>query len=268
MINYKNKIMKKTTVLVMLLALVLGSFAQRDFQLGLHFSPNIGWAKPAEANIEADGAKIGYTFGVIGDFNISDNYIFSTGIQLVNTGFTLVKPDAQTYIDGSGNEVPGYGKTTSEVRLNYVEIPLTLKLRTNEIGYIKYFGQVGFGLGVNYRAMADEEFSYTTVTTQGATLSNEDVDYNDEINLFRAALIIGAGAEYNLSGNTSLVFGVTYNNGFTNIFSKDVHGADGNGNAVVQTDASGTTLNASDSRRTESAKSINNMILLNIGILF
>lgn len=253
--------MKKTTLLIALFSVVIGSFAQRDFQLGLHFSPNIGWLKPTGDNVEADGAKLGYTFGVIGDFNISDNYIFSTGIQLVNTGFTLVKPDVQTFTDGSGTEATGYGKTTSEIRLNYVEIPLTLKLRTNEIGYMKYFGQVGFGLGVNYRAMADEEFSYTTITTQGATLSNEEVDYNDEINLFRASLIIGAGAEYNLSGNTSLVLGVTYNNGFSNIFSKDVYSADGNGNAI-------RPLDGSQARRTEAAKSINNMILLNVGILF
>lgn len=253
--------MKKTTVLVALLALVLGSFAQSEFQLGLHFSPNIGWLKPTGDNVEADGAKIGYSFGVIADFNISDNYIFSTGVQLVNTGFTLIKPDVQTFTDNSGTEVPGYGKTTSEVRLNYVDIPLTLKLRTNEIGYMKYYGKVGFGLGVNYKAMADEEFTYTTVTTQGATITNNDKDYDDEINLFRASLIIGAGVEYNLSGNTSLIAGVTYNNGFTNIFSKDVYAADGNGNAI-------TPANGSEAKRTEAAKSINNMIVLNIGILF
>jgi hypothetical protein len=32
----------------------------------------------------------------------------------------------------------------------------------------------------------------------------------------RAALIIGIGAEYSLGGKTALLFGVTYNNGFTN----------------------------------------------------
>lgn len=253
--------MKKTTVLVTLLALVLGSFAQTDFQLGLHFSPNIGWLKPTGDNVEADGAKIGYSFGVIADFNISENYIFSTGAQIVNTGFTLIKPDVQEFTDNSGITANGFGKTTSEVRLNYVDIPLTLKLRTNEIGYLKYYGKVGFGLGFNYKAIADEEFAYTSVTTQGATLSNEDVDYDAEINLFRASLIIGAGVEYNLSGNTSLIVGVTYNNGFTNLFSKDVYAADGNGNAI-------NPNNGSEAKRTEAAKSINNMIVLNVGILF
>lgn len=250
--------MKKTTVLITLLALVLGSFAQRDFQLGLHFSPNIGWVKPNGNTIASDGAKLGYTFGVIGDFNITENYILSTGLQLMNTGLSIIKPDAQTIAD---DPTVRYGKTTADIRLNYVDIPVTLKLRTNEIGYMKYYGQVGFGLGVNYRAAADEEFSYATATSTGATLSNENVDYDSEINLFRAALVIGAGVEYNLSGNTSLIAGVTFNNGFTNIFSKDVYKADGNGNAAEP--AAG-----SEAKRTESAKSINNMIVLNIGILF
>lgn len=254
--------MKKTALLAVLLALVIGSFAQKDFQLGLQFSPNIGWLKPIGNNIEADGAKIGYTFGIIGDFNISDNYIFSTGIQLVNTGFTLKKPDVQEVTNTQGILENGYGSTVTDLRLNYIEIPLTLKLRTNEVGYMKYYGQVGIGLGANYRALSNEQFTYVPANGNATQpISNEEVDYNDEINLFRAALIIGAGVEYNLSGNTSLIAGVTFNNGFTNIFSKDVHAADINGNAVKPPDTDAD-------KRNKSAESINNMIVLNIGILF
>ena len=63
------------------------------------------------------------------------------------------------------------------------------------------------------------------------------------------------------AGNTSLIAGVTFNNGFTNIFSKDVHAADINGNAVKPPDTDAD-------KRNKSAESINNMIVLNIGILF
>ena len=254
--------MKKTTLLAVLLALVIGSFAQKNFQLGLHFSPNIGWLKPNGDKIEADGAKIGYEFGIIGDFNISDNYIFATGIRLVNTGFTLNNPDVQEITNTQGGLENGYGSTVADVRLNYIEVPLTLKLRTNEVGYMKYFAQVGVGLGANYRALADEQFTYVPANgSSSQPVSNEGVDYNDEINLFRAALIVGAGFEFNFSGNTSLVTGVTFNNGFTNIISKDVHTADINGNAV-------TPPNTQADKRNQSAKSINNMIVLNVGILF
>ena len=53
-------------------------------------------------------------------------------------------------------------------------------------------------------------------------IEEENENIQDDINLFRAALIVGAGAEYNFSGNTSLLFGITYNNGFTNIANFDV----------------------------------------------
>jgi opacity protein-like surface antigen len=50
-------------------------------------------------------------------------------------------------------------------------------------------------------------------------LENENI--SDDINLFKASLIVGAGLEYNFSGNTSLLVGITYNNGFTNIANFD-----------------------------------------------
>ena len=44
------------------------------------------------------------------------------------------------------------------------------------------------------------------------------VDISGETLPFRASLIIGAGMDYSLSGNTSLMFGIAYNNGLTNVF--------------------------------------------------
>jgi len=39
--------------------------------------------------------------------------------------------------------------------------------------------------------------------------------------LFRFQLQVGGGAEYNLSGTTSIVFGLTFNYGFSNVLTKD-----------------------------------------------
>ena len=48
-----------------------------------------------------------------------------------------------------------------------------------------------------------------------------DEDIKDDIQMFRVGLLIGAGIEYSLSGNTAIVAGVTYNNGFTNTLRGD-----------------------------------------------
>ena len=261
--------MKKTTLLFALLSFCLATFSQNGFQLGFKVAPNLSWIKPNSDNLENDGTKLGFNFGLMGDFNFADNYAFSTGITVTSIGGKVVRPDIQEFNDNNGNLAVGYGKTTADIRLKYIEVPLTLKLKTNEIGYMKYYGQFGFGLGFNYDASADEEFKYTTTNNNtGATLSNDEVDYKDEINALRASLIVGLGAEYNLSGNTSLVFGVTFNNGFTNIFSEDTYKADGEGNAISPTLSNGNPNGEYTGKRDQEAKAINNFVLLNIGVLF
>lgn len=154
--------MKKTTVLLMFIALSLVTFAQKDFQLGLQLAPNFSWIQPDAANVESDGLKFGFNYGIVGDFNIAENYSFSTGVTLTSTGGKVEMPDVQEITSASGTTEFGYGRTTADIRLKNIEIPLTLKLKTNEIGYMKYFGQFGMGLNFNYDASADETFNYTT----------------------------------------------------------------------------------------------------------
>jgi len=261
--------MKKTSILFAIIAFSFTTFAQNGFQLGFTVAPNLSWVKPNTDNIERDGLKFGFNFGLMGDFNFADNYSFSTGISLVNAGGKIVKPDIQTFNNNNGNPTIGYGQTEADIRLKYIEVPLTLKLKTNEIGYMKYYAQFGFGLGFNYDATADEKFSYSTNTTNGgATLTNDDVDYSDEVNAIRTSLIVGLGAEYNLSGNTSLVFGVTFNNGFTNVFSEDSFKADANGNAQTPNSSDGSINAEFTGKRDQDAKAVNNYLSLNVGVLF
>ena len=203
--------MKKLSVAILMIFISASLAAQKDFQLGLQFSPTIGWIKPDVEGVEFDGTKIGFSGGLIGDFNISQNYAFSTGIFIVNTGGGLVN----TYKDTNFNtEV----KARTYIRMKYLEIPLTLKLKTNEIGYLTYYGKFGFSAGFNYDASAD--LSYESAIDIPTNKKRDAVDFKDQINLMRLALVVGVGAQYNLSGSTSLVMGVTFNNGFTNIFNK------------------------------------------------
>ena len=49
--------------------------------------------------------------------------------------------------------------------------------------------------------------------------STKDINIKDDTKFYRAGLIIGAGAEFEVSGNTSITAGLTFNNGFTDITS-------------------------------------------------
>jgi len=160
-----------------------------------------------------------------------------------------------------------------------LEIPLTLKLRTNEIGYMTYWAQFGLGLGFNIGAKGDDDVEFrkekvfvvddpntpdvneTSVRWEDSDIKSRldvDVDIKDDIGLFRTSLIVAAGMEYNLSGNASVIAGITFNNGFSNILK---------GNGASTDDAANPTF-TNGNPDTFRLKAINNMLMLNVGVLF
>jgi hypothetical protein len=159
-----------------------------------------------------------------------------------------------------------------DYNLKYAEIPITLKLRTNEIGYLTYWAQVGVGLGINIKAKSNDEIHYKKVdistsadsTTRWADATSvldesiEAEDIGDDIGIFRTSLIIGGGIEYNLSGDASIVAGLLFNNAFNNILK-------GNG---VENSNNEPALNLDNTPKSFDLKAISNVISLQIGILF
>lgn len=179
--------------------LITGTQAQdsvKPVRLGLTVSPNMGWISTDEDGIENDGTRTGFRFGLMGDFRMgSDNYFFSSGLMM-NTIGAKIKSGEDT------------SAVTFEAKYQMVEIPITIKLKTAEIGYMTYFGQIGFDAGFRV----------------AAKVKGEDDDWEDaseDANILRAALSVGGGLEYNFSGNTSAILGVRYSNGFTSINDGD-----------------------------------------------
>ncbi|MCO5275167.1 MAG: PorT family protein [Flavobacteriales bacterium] len=200
--------MKKVSAILCVLALATATAQAQDksVRFGIKVAPNFGWINPDTKELKNDGARFGYTFGLMGDFMIgaNQNYAFATGLFLNNVGGKSTYPsDKQNLI--------------TESKYQYIELPLTLKLKTNEIGYMTYYGQIGFGTAFNIRAKSDLD----TFNERGEIVRVTDEDIMDNTQLFKASLIVGAGLEFNFSGNTSAMIGVTYNNGFTNI-NKDI----------------------------------------------
>jgi hypothetical protein len=150
------------------------------FNFGLKISPTVAWFKGSE-NLDNDGSKIGFAYGLMADFNFSNNYAFGTGIDVTYRGGKLKYQDTYKL------------KTV----LQYIELPITLKLKTNEIGYMTYFGRVGFAPGINIKTDGDFKKS--------------------DINPINMALIVGLGAQYSLGGKTALLMGITFNNGFLDV---------------------------------------------------
>lgn len=200
--------------------------AQNDgVRFGLKLSPNLAIVQPDSKDLKSNGAGFGYTFGLMIEFPIGStgNYRFATGLNLNNLKGKW-KQDF-SYFENL-TDPKRTRELQTDVALQYVELPLTVKLMTNEIGYMRYFAVVGAGNAFNVRAKANQvvpvyNANAPTIVDKFEEQKGEDI--KDNIALYKASLIVGAGAEYNFSGNTSAMFGLTYNNGFTNIL--DVDGA-------------------------------------------
>lgn len=218
--------MKKLLILAICALMMTPVFAQEassdnssspGFRFGIKVTPNVSWFRPADVKaLEGNGGKVKIGFGLITEFSLAKNYSFATGIEFPNFsgGNLKFKTDSVSY---TTEESDTFYIASRSYNLQYVEIPLTLKLKTNEIGYLTYFGHVGAQLGVRTKATSKDE---GVIHGSNTNTEIKDVDINKEVFLLKAALTIGAGAEYNFSGNTSLVFGLNYMYGITNALKK------------------------------------------------
>lgn len=261
--------MKKTLAVFALLFMVAAtSQAQDDYQkfrMGFKMSPNISWMQPQDKHFENEGSELRFGFGFVADLFFAENYAIGTGVNIMRNGgefsyLQRVREDNVEYIV----------RRTRDFNNQYVEIPLTFKLRTNEIGYITYWGQFGFGAGVNIGSRGDDErtYLYEKISTDGAvswnkieptTTVEEDTNFGNDIQLFRLSMLVAAGIEYNISGNTSILVGVTFNNGFTNVFRKE---------DVIRTDLGDPVFDGINPREDVRLRAIANSFELNLGILF
>jgi len=170
-------------------------------QFGIKLGPNIGWIKPDANGYSSEGAALGFNWGFITDFNISTNYGITTGFNVVYNNGNLKYPHVQDTVAGIMQR---------KYNLQYLEIPICLKMRTKQIGYMTYYGKIGLGVSFNLRARSKDVFNV-----------EPEVENNiqDEIVLMRESLIVGAGCQYSIGGSTALLFEIIFNNGFSNILN-------------------------------------------------
>ncbi|MCD4746226.1 MAG: PorT family protein [Bacteroidales bacterium] len=203
---------KYIIVLVAAFFFILKSdFAQvKPFRLGFKLAPNLAWITPDSKDYKADGSVIGFSWGFISDFSLTENYFFETGFNVCYINGKLKYPDEQIISDDTVT-----GALKRKYNLRYLEIPLTLKMRTNKFGSFAFYGLIGLGSSFNIRAKAKDEFTYDTGSIEGSTDTDDDI--KNDIKFMKESLIVGLGFEFFIDNSTSIIAGISFNNGFTNI---------------------------------------------------
>ena len=188
--------------------------AQSNLRLGAHFEPIVSWFAPKSSGIEKDGARPGYSGGLSVEYYFSPNYALASGLSLTSLGGNLLYRNETPISRGGGDDVILEPGTTVAYTLSYLSIPATLKMKTNQIGFVSYFAQLGFYPLINIGSRAK---------STDHKLQKDNV--SEEINALSLSYGFGGGVEYNIGGQTAIEVGVFFNNGFTDIFSQKDHRA-------------------------------------------
>ena len=234
-------------------------------RLGFLARPSLTWLTADNRELDSKGVKPGFSFGLIIDMMLgrNANYAFSTGLLYnMADGGKLKYKDVRYR---SANGILDQAVTDVNINLQYLEVPLTLKLKTNQIGYMTYFGQLGLQAGVNISAKQTGEYQYVEAPTNTVLIEKENI--NDATRLFNAGLLVGIGAEYNISGSTNILFGISYYRGFTNVLKGNVYNTNDRGVILEDNDGpDGNTITVGQLGSKRSAVLSN--IALNVGVIF
>lgn len=242
--------MKKILLLLLAVIVIKPALAQdKNVRFGLRLTPAVNWMTPDnDKKVQKNGSVVKMGIGVVAEFKITDVASFQTGLEYTGAGFKakyqgsdtafyLYKDDAivkgeikNDSIDGGTAFMASGGATNRlmqrKYNIGYINIPLTLKLKTKDIGGFTYFGQIGGNVFIKTSARGNETVETTTYNPSNYTVTKttqdlKKLDIGKSVNLISACASVGAGAEYNMSGSTSLFFSLHYQHHFMNATKAD-----------------------------------------------
>lgn len=234
--------MKKILLTFISLGVISSSFAQeaadKKIQAGIILGSGLNFITPSTKLITKNGVGTDLTIGVNLNFNFSSTIGLNTGIEFdfesfkykatENTQLLYYYNDSQIlaksdYINGDGvytglpTTAKLYQVTARKEKPIYLTIPTMMLFRTKYIGYFRYFGKFGIRNSFLLKsAIYDEGISFD----QGlpTALKNDNMSTSKrDLSIYKGAVGLSGGAEWNFSGSTCLVAELGYYYGFINV---------------------------------------------------
>ncbi len=180
------------------LLLISVSIAEAQVRFGFKAAPNISFnridAEADNTDFDTDGVGLRFQLGPIFDFEFKENHYFSTGLIFTS------KRSAFSVESGSATYKENYSP-------QYLQVPVTLKLFTEEIGLDK---KIYFQFGGTVDFMTNNEGKDENIVQ-----SFRFIDLNS---------LLTIGLEYGIGINTKLFGGLVYQRGLLNVINKNVYG--------------------------------------------
>jgi Outer membrane protein beta-barrel domain len=231
--------MKKVFTFSFLLLFSIILFAQdtkkdmKNFRFGGTVSPSLDWYKPDNLKKYANDGSV-FRFGVLinGEYSFSGNFAIGFGLGLGSAGgkvnFTgSSTQDTVHYYSNDDKGILTLADTNGlkgkfdHFRLisrtyngSYYLIPLSLKMRTNEIGFLRYFFEPRLNVGIRKKVRSNDKVANLK---SGQTTTQKALDITKDMSLLRLSVTLSAGGEYYVSGSTALTFSIGYDYGLSNV---------------------------------------------------
>ena len=177
---------------------LVSNAALSQIELGIKLSPafssNRASTNSSMISFDKNSFGLRYTIGITADISLADNYAFSTGLLFAAKRVAIKVTDPMGTLD-------------EKYALQYLQLPATIKLFTNEVAIDT---KVYFQLGGVFELKIDEKSK------------NEANRYIQKFDRLDISLYIGGGLEKKLGTNTSGYAGLFYQRGLINVISSNL----------------------------------------------
>jgi len=202
--------MKRILLIITFLGTLLSLSAQSTrVRFNVEVDPQFSWFKSDDETVKPNGSIVHLHAGLNMDYYFAENYAFVLGVGINNLGGNLLYADS-TEFSSKGETLLVEPGQSVKLNLQYVDIPIGLKLKTEELGYATIFLQLGFNPLINLNAKA---------TSEDASYNKDDI--KESITLFCLGYHAGLGVEYKLGGSTALIGGLRWSSGLIDVTEND-----------------------------------------------
>ncbi|MFZ2286424.1 MAG: porin family protein [Bacteroidales bacterium] len=208
---YTRSFLKTLAVIVLTASSARGTAQTLEF--AVHTDPVISWMGSNESEYIREGARAGFDIGLSVLHYFDANYAVSSGISIISAGGRQSVTEDHTMVFNNFTQIVPAGNEI-KYNLSYINFPAALRLKTDQVGYLTYFTDIGFDIRLLLKS---------TVDIPAMQISNENA--RNEVKGLNAGWHIGGGVEYELGINATLVGGLSYAQDFFDVTKdlEDVH---------------------------------------------
>ena len=190
-----------------MLAMSLTASAQNNgFAFGFKLGPGFDWTGSTTGAAKSEGMRMGFGVGVVAEYYFADNYAIVSGVNVnMNRGHYSFD-NARLVMGADSVAVPEIYSVDRKFKSTIYEIPLMLKMMTNELGGLplRAYAQVGAGIGYAQKVKVKDDNADAWLAT------------NKEYSNLRASMKFGLGAQYAIDQSTRVFAGLYFSHDFIN----------------------------------------------------